>query len=349
MAELHDTLARLVAASAQPTLGASDSGASTSSTRGHFPHDPFEYGAVGQVVGAAATRSQTGALPPPPPMVPLTNVDERRSCHKGPADAIEQARLPMTFDMADVMAPISEKVPKGKVSIVVEEDVLKGLALKVLQVPLFSGAQLQHIESDPTAVYYMAGKIMASKATMPVCASTEAMREEGDLPPLVAVDNSDVRAQAATDAEKALRHWTGWKKKVPPMQALFEQEQSLGLPSCCDTTTVYLADLSARSAREHQQVKPGVVRLVNEGHVFLVSQSKAPAVYPQRVLMDTDAQPVMLGKILAAELGLVASDLDSCPSMVATSLGGTEQPRGITKEPLRLRFQVGLDAYVTLR
>ena len=95
MAELQDTLARLVAASAQPTPGASNSGASTSGTRGHFPHDPFEYGVVGYVVGAAATRSQTGALPPPPPMVPLTNVDERRSRHKGPTDAIGQARLPM--------------------------------------------------------------------------------------------------------------------------------------------------------------------------------------------------------------------------------------------------------------
>ena len=61
--------------------------------------------------------------------------------------------------------------------------------------------------------------------------------------------------------------------------------------------------------------------------------------------MDTGAQPVILGKRLAAELGLTASDLDSCPFMVATSLGSTEQPRGITKEPLRLRFQVGSDAY----
>ena len=92
MAKLQDTLAWLVAASAQPTLGASDSGASTSSTRGHFPHDPFEHGAVGQVVGAAATRSQTGTLPPPPPMiVPLANVDEWSSRLKGPADSIGQA------------------------------------------------------------------------------------------------------------------------------------------------------------------------------------------------------------------------------------------------------------------
>ena len=185
-------------------------------------------------------------------MIPLANVDERRSRHKGPANAIGQARLPMTFDIADVMTPIPGKVLlESKVSTDVEEDVLKGLALKVLQVPLFSGAQLQHTEFDPAVVYYMAGKTMAGKATMLACASIEAMREEGDLPSLVAVDDSDVRAQAATDAEEALRHWTGWKK-VPPIQALFEQEQLLGLPSCCDTTTIYLADLSARSARERQ-------------------------------------------------------------------------------------------------
>ena len=206
MVELQDTLARLVAASAQPTPGASGSGASRSGTRGHFPHDPIEYGAAGQVVGAMATRSQTGALPPPPPMVPLTNVDEQRSCHKGPADAIGQARLSMTFDMADVMTPTPGKVLlESKVSNAVEEDVLKGLALKVLQLPLFSGAQLQHTEFDPAAIYYMAGKIMTGKATMPACTSIEAMQEEGDLPSLVAVDDSDVRAQAATDAKEALR------------------------------------------------------------------------------------------------------------------------------------------------
>ena len=208
MAELQDT--RTVGGNIGAAYAwASGSGAFTSGTRGHFPHDPFAYGAAGQVVGAAATRSQTGALPPPPPMVPLTNVDEWRSRYKGPADAIGQTRLPMTFDMADVMTPTPGKIlSKGKVSTVVEEDVLKGLALKVLQVPLFSGAQLQHTEFDPAVVYYMAGKIMAGKATMPACASTEAMREEGDLPPLVVVGDSDVRAQAATDAKEALRHWT---------------------------------------------------------------------------------------------------------------------------------------------
>ena len=59
LAKLQDTLARLVAASAQPTPGATGSEASTSSGVPRLPHDPFEYGAAGQVICAVATRSQT--------------------------------------------------------------------------------------------------------------------------------------------------------------------------------------------------------------------------------------------------------------------------------------------------
>ena len=68
-------------------------------------------------------------------------------------------------------------------------------------------------------------------------------------------------------------------------------------------------------------------------------------VFPQKVLLDTGAQPVMLGKLLAESLGLVASDLDPCPFTIATSLGGMEQPTGLTREPLRLLLNVGTDAF----
>ena len=54
---------------------------------------------------------------------------------------------------------------------------------------------------------------------------------------------------------------------------------------------------------------------------------------------------MMLGRRLANELGLVPHDLDPCPFMFATSLGGIEQPTRLTKEPLRLQFKVGADSY----
>ena len=70
LAELQDTLAWLVAASAQRTLGATGSGASMLSGASCLPHDPFEYGAVGQVVNTMATQSQTRV-----PKVPTNEFD----------------------------------------------------------------------------------------------------------------------------------------------------------------------------------------------------------------------------------------------------------------------------------
>ena len=79
--------------------------------------------------------------------------------HKGPTDGIGQSRLPMTFGLADVAAAMSHGTPSG-IDTILEEDIVKGLALKVLQVPLFSGIQLQRPRFDPTVVYLMASKIM---------------------------------------------------------------------------------------------------------------------------------------------------------------------------------------------
>ena len=54
---------------------------------------------------------------------------------------------------------------------------------------------------------------------------------------------------------------------------------------------------------------------------------------------------MMLVRRLANELGLLPHDLDPCPFTIATSLGGIEQPTGLTKEPLHLQVKVGADSY----
>jgi hypothetical protein len=112
-----------------------------------------------------------------------------------------------------------------------------------------------------------------------------------------------------------------------------------------EVATSYLATVPAMTTWERLQVKPGVVHLANFGHLFFVARGDSSRMFPQKVLLDTGAQLVMLGKFLAQSLGLVASDLDPCPFTIATSLGGIEQPTGLTKEPLRLQFKVGTDAY----
>ena len=87
-----------------------------------------------------------------------------------------------------------------------EESVVKSLALKMLQVPLFLGAQLHYPEFDPVVVYIMAGKIIQGQAIIPGHASTEVMQaEKGDSLSL-AVDEFGTRVQAAKAAEEALHH-----------------------------------------------------------------------------------------------------------------------------------------------
>ena len=62
---------------------------------------------------------------------------------------------------------------------------------------------------------------------------------------------------------------------------------------------------------------------------------------PLRVLMNFRAQPVMIGKQLAQDLGLGAADLEPCPFTIVTSVGATEKAMGYTRHPLQLVFSMG--------
>ena len=115
--------------------------------------------------------------------------------------------------------------------------------------------------------------------------------EKGDSLSL-AVDEDGTRVQAAKAAEEALRQWKGWKKDSSTSQALhhsiaFFFEHPLCPTSESDVAIVYLAGVPARSARERHQVKPRVVRLVNEGQTFFVIRGDSSRAYPKRVLLDT--------------------------------------------------------------
>jgi len=64
-------------------------------------------------------------------------------------------------------------------------------------------------------------------------------------------------------------------------------------------------------------------------------------VTPLRVMMDSDAQLVMIGKKLAQKLGLTIVDLEPCPFIIVTSIGGTKQTTYFIKQPLQLIFCIG--------
>lgn len=50
---------------------------------------------------------------------------------------------------------------------------------------------------------------------------------------------------------------------------------------------------------------------------------------------------MMIGKQLALDLGLDASDLEPCLFTIVTSVGGTEKAIGYTQHLLQLMFRVG--------
>ena len=85
-----------------------------------------------------------------------------------------------------------------------QEDVVKGLALKLLDIPLFSGVQLQCLDFDVAAVYHMAGKMIQGKVHMH---ANVAMKERVES--LVVDDEQDMQREAAEEVANALRHWKG--------------------------------------------------------------------------------------------------------------------------------------------
>ncbi len=109
------------------------------------------------------------------------------------------------------------------------------------------------------------------------------------------------------------------------------------------TGAAYLADISARSARERHNLQPEVVRLMNDKSLFVVSRTDLPAIRATslRVMMDSGAQPIMICKGLADSLGLTLVNLDPCPFTIVTSVGGTERATCYTNTPLRLIINVG--------
>ena len=164
----------------------------------------------------------------------------------------------MTFGLADVAANLPQGTPGGKDT---EEGVVKSLALKVLQVPLFSGAQLQYPEFDPATVYLMAGRIMQGKVGVPAGASTKVMQAENNDSSSLAVDEKGTRVQATKAAGgRPCAYGKGGRRTLLlhmhwHHSTAFSSEHPLCSTSENDVASVYLAGVPARSARERHQVK----------------------------------------------------------------------------------------------
>jgi hypothetical protein len=72
--------------------------------------------------------------------------------------------------------------------------------------------------------------------------------------------------------------------------------------------------------------------------IFQLVGPKGKVFVSRRVLLDSGAQPLMLGASAIVELELTKDTLKECPWTISTSMGETERAKGITKVELSLKL-----------
>ncbi len=95
-----------------------------------------------------------------------------------------------------------------------------------------------------------------------------------------------------------------------------------------------LHDLQAQLAIDQTNVIPKVIIVDNEKGVFQLKGASAQWYQPLKVLLDSNVQPLMLGKTIVDGLGLTDVNLDPCPYHILTSMGGLEKTRRLTKQQI---------------
>ena len=79
--------------------------------------------------------------------------------------------------------------------------------------------------------------------------------------------------------------------------------------------------------------------MVNDTIILVVNQTGANTIQiaPSCVIMNSEAQLVMIDKMLAQELRLMVNDLALCPFIIYTSIGHVERATDYSREPLQVK------------
>ena len=203
------------------------------------------------------------------------------------------------------------------------------LASKVLHTPLFTAMEWSSPEFQPTKVFHLAGRILEGKASIPSLTVAQATTDI-----FVSEDLEEVAKRRARLAAETIASFDA--------HASDDRAPTTSCDLLVSTETIYLSDVAAGSACERRGIRSGVMCIVNDIGILVLSQTggNATQVAPRCVMMDSKAQPVMIGKRLAHELGLAAKDLAPCPLTIVTFIGHVERATGYTWEPLQLCFRV---------
>jgi len=82
--------------------------------------------------------------------------------------------------------------------------------------------------------------------------------------------------------------------------------------------------------------------LDNWSGIFWLVSLMGQVYRPYRVLLDSGAQPLMLGKAACIGLGIWRSELELCPFQIQTSLGGAnDRSHFMTRERLSVQMRLG--------
>jgi len=119
-----------------------------------------------------------------------------------------------------------------------------------------------------------------------------------------------------------------------------EQPVVSGVDSPWQAAAAKMDALPARLAIDRENLTPGVCMLDNRSGIFRLVSPMGQVYKPDRVLLDSGAQPLMLGKAACIGLGIRRSELELCPFQIQTSLGGaTDRSNFMTRERLSVQMK----------
>jgi hypothetical protein len=170
--------------------------------------DMYMFGASGEVVAAASTRSQTLANAVASTSGGSDEVSHPR--HAGPADQVGQARLPLSFGLVDTTVVGAKNPVPLRDGDSISKDVTQALAYRILHMPIFMSSELMAPDFKPAGVFHLAGRMLEGKADLP---SLQVSQVVVDVPVAEEVENlTNLRASLADVAIIAF----GKHTDIPP-------------------------------------------------------------------------------------------------------------------------------------
>ena len=139
-------------------------------------------------------------------------------------------------------------------------DVVHTLASKVLHTLLFTAVKWLSPEFRPTKVFHLAGRILEGRASLPSVTLAQATT---DIPAFE--DHEEVAKRRARLATEIIVSFDAHTSD--------ERAPTTSYDSLVFAKAIYLSDVAARPIRERRGIRLGVVHLINDTGILVISRS----------------------------------------------------------------------------